>query len=119
MTPNVVEGMEPLPLPTPMVRPQVAITILAKCLADHLTELNTCSPYVLGVSPRKMKAYVCTKAFTGRFSTAKHWKQSEWVTDPATLAGRRRVGLGLRCTVPNRGMCVPRGFVYLKPGTGS
>lgn len=59
MAPNVMEGMEPLSLPTMVVRLFVAITILAKRLVDHLTELNTCSPYVLGVSPRKINEIIC------------------------------------------------------------
>lgn len=101
---------------------QIAITILAK----HFTELNTCSPYVLGVSPRKMKSCVYTKGFTRRFSTAKRWKQSEWVTDLAMLAGRILLqpqespcDYYFEYTVPKARMCMPCAFIYLKHGARS
>lgn len=73
-----------------------------------------------------MKSCVYTKGFTRRFSTAKRWKQSEWVTDLAMLAGRILLqpqespcDYYFEYTVPKARMCMPCAFIYLKHGARS
>lgn len=89
MAPNVKEGTEPLPLPYTGGGTAHCQNYFGKAFGRSSYRVEFLLTLVWGISPRKMKSYVCTQAFIGKFSIAKRWKQSGWGTGPAMLAGRR------------------------------